>query len=601
MRKFVFTCIFLSIGMITAFVGRVFADPTIYGDDYIKSGKLYYIKNLSRGLYLGEDGDVKNQGELKVAESEKGALKWQVNIEEIDSKGRMVVSFVLGDKGLFLTQKDNGYVFREYQGTPDQRFYLDMVYNSNKYRITGEKDIVLNTDMMGITTGDSQEAFWEFVELNDKKSHREVIAHWAPDVYQDFNTVNKEFYNYDYITNFNFDGDWNGFNNWENSANEKYKNSSRRAYVYSSIQETPTHYFLTYNFFHARDVGGTHLAIYAIDSHENDFEGALYAIKKDGSDFGKIELIYTQAHGNHDTYKEGDIKFKNNDKSSGTVELFSSSNGTAVGTHGHSVHMWKNQYPGGIKYINRATGGNGSIGKSEMAEFKTSEDNIYKECEYQIRSLDEFWDRRYEIGNGKTFKGFGSFGSDASGFKDHLGQTMKGSANALWNWDKGLWLSDPAFFMDHNDDFEEMSHKYTFNKYVTHKVVVEKMKANVYKDPKINSKKRADIFVRVQVDGTKYIDIGDYKKSNVDNGVWHNFYFGAEEAEGNAKYTEKINCIFVARNKDKDVIYELRDRDTDADDSMGIIKFNLQRGKQIEFEEDTNNREGSFKGALYTR
>lgn len=63
--------------------------------------------------------------------------------------------------------------------------------------------------------------------------------------------------------------------------------------VYYSVQETETHYFINYCFFHPRDD-----APVSLDRHENDFEGALFVIEKDGSEFGSFLLMETQAH-NH--------------------------------------------------------------------------------------------------------------------------------------------------------------------------------------------------------------------------------------------------------------------------------------------------------------
>lgn len=40
---------------------------------------------------------------------------------------------------------------------------------------------------------------------------RELAIHWSPFFYQ----ASED--NYDIPTNFDFDGDWNGFNNWENA------------------------------------------------------------------------------------------------------------------------------------------------------------------------------------------------------------------------------------------------------------------------------------------------------------------------------------------------------------------------------------------------
>ncbi|HEY6400734.1 MAG TPA: hypothetical protein VI479_04965, partial [Blastocatellia bacterium] len=62
----------------------------------------------------------------------------------------------------------------------------------------------------------------------------------------------------DFITRFDFDGDWNGLNNWANFAKRpisaRSKDTRARAYVYYSVVETETHYFISYCAFHAQDL-----------------------------------------------------------------------------------------------------------------------------------------------------------------------------------------------------------------------------------------------------------------------------------------------------------------------------------------------------------
>ncbi len=58
---------------------------------------------------------------------------------------------------------------------------------------------------------------------------------------------------FDYITNFDFDGDWAGDNNWKNAADARFP---LKAYVYYAVSETPTHYLIHYAAFHPRDYKG---------------------------------------------------------------------------------------------------------------------------------------------------------------------------------------------------------------------------------------------------------------------------------------------------------------------------------------------------------
>jgi len=123
----------------------------------------------------------------------------------------------------------------------------------------------------------------------------QIAAHWSPFIYQ--GTIN----NYDLITNFNFDGNWNGYDNWENAGKNQYY-TNFHAYVYYTIIESDSHYFITYMFFHPRDTGNPWgLGLYGW-AHENDSEGCRVVIEKDGSNWGRIQNIETIAHESYYIY-----------------------------------------------------------------------------------------------------------------------------------------------------------------------------------------------------------------------------------------------------------------------------------------------------------
>ena len=149
---------------------------------------------------------------------------------------------------------------------------------------------------------------WEDVD-------RDIAARFAPAFYQ--GVIGHE--RFDYITNFDFDGDWHGNNNWDHAADSHYP---LKAYVYYSVSETPTHYFVHYAVFHPRDwkggektgrflsstiregttVGGTVKPRGLLDdlvlSHENDLEGCLVIAAKHGPDLESARVIFveTMAH-----------------------------------------------------------------------------------------------------------------------------------------------------------------------------------------------------------------------------------------------------------------------------------------------------------------
>jgi len=149
---------------------------------------------------------------------------------------------------------------------------------------------------------------------------REVAAAFAPVFYQGLGDNARA----DFITNFDFDGDWRGDNNWANADDRRFK---MRAYVYYAVGETPTHFFVHYAVFHARDYKGgnaggailseairegvrrggrydpTGLSSEAVLAHENDMEGCLVVAAKSGEDPARARVVYVETLG-HDHFQK---------------------------------------------------------------------------------------------------------------------------------------------------------------------------------------------------------------------------------------------------------------------------------------------------------
>jgi Zn-dependent protease with chaperone function len=168
------------------------------------------------------------------------------------------------------------------------------------------------------STSEAAAAILEFAEEDPESveaRYREVAAVYAPLFYQALGDRPR----YDYITNFDFDGDWRGDNNWENAADRRF---SLDAWIYYNVRETPTHYFLHYAAFHPRDYKGgerrgrwfsrgiragvdrlggndpTGRARELVLAHENDLEGCLLVVEKHGGDprDGQVVFVETLAH-----------------------------------------------------------------------------------------------------------------------------------------------------------------------------------------------------------------------------------------------------------------------------------------------------------------
>src|SRR5437867_7246088 len=107
---------------------------------------------------------------------------------------------------------------------------------------------------------------------------------YAPIHYQDTDSTN---YRADYVTRFDYDGNMMATDNWENLT--KFPLA---AHAYYSVVETCTHWFISYGFFHPRDWADS-----ALDQeHENDMEGLLTIVRKDGTPYGRLEGMITVYH-----------------------------------------------------------------------------------------------------------------------------------------------------------------------------------------------------------------------------------------------------------------------------------------------------------------
>ncbi|MBV9241861.1 MAG: hypothetical protein JO314_07630 [Acidobacteria bacterium] len=125
----------------------------------------------------------------------------------------------------------------------------------------------------------------------------------------------------DYPTNFDFDGDWIGTNNWKHAGDPAFK---LRGYIYYSVAETATHYYIHYAVFHARDYkGGTTKGVLysnmlwlgakilsrghdpsgklaeAAIAHENDMEGALVVVEKATQTVQFVETVHHNRFGRY--------------------------------------------------------------------------------------------------------------------------------------------------------------------------------------------------------------------------------------------------------------------------------------------------------------
>ena len=184
--------------------------------------------------------------------------------------------------------------------------------------------------------------------------HEEIAIHYAPQIDQAVNVLLSEGGRGDFITAVNYDGDWTCLNNWEN-----LRAGDLGAVVYYSVQETDTHYYVGYYFYHPRDDAEIWL-----DRHENDLEGIMLCVPKSADGYLAPAMMYTQGHGNvYFYFADGEQTMQAGSNHGGSMALaghrphiYICPNGT-LKNQGHSVESAANHSTywsvgnSGVRYV----------------------------------------------------------------------------------------------------------------------------------------------------------------------------------------------------------------------------------------------------------
>ncbi|MGH3716641.1 MAG: hypothetical protein ACRDT4_24755 [Micromonosporaceae bacterium] len=261
----------------------------------------------------------------------------------------------------------------------------------------------------------------------------ELAARWAPVHYQDTDSTD---YDADYLSRINYDAEWDTLNNWEHQDDSL---SRLTGWVYYSVVSTSTHWFVVYGFYHPRDWCDWPFCA-SSDSHENDMEGVLLAVRRDGSYYGKFEAMVTVAHSDFYSYTPSGSPYTNGRETiDGTARLQSYGGyarpTTSQEAKGHGCKAWNgSDFPGGdgvVYYPDASTAEVPSSGNDRFVRYRLT--NIF--------AADGLWAHR---SSSATFASWGTFRGDNG--KDN-------SANAPWGWDdhddgsdlqRGLLATDPA-------------------------------------------------------------------------------------------------------------------------------------------------------------
>lgn len=277
---------------------------------------------------------------------------------------------------------------------------------------------------------------------SDASARAQLALRWAPIHFQDVDQTGSHALGgaADFITTYDFDGNLNGRDNWDNAGNAAFP---LRAHAYYSVVETSSHWFLVYLFFHPRDWTDS-----VFDSeHENDAEGVMLAIRRNSSTFGQLQAAVTVAHTDFFSYVPAGSSWTSGGESvDGALQLMTLADGghpvTAQQAKGHGLKA-RPDYDivgDGVIYFP-------SLTSAEVPSNPDDRQVSYKLID--ILATGGMWDQR---ANTSLFASFGSFAGDKTG---GCGSGFAGcstnSANASWGWDdqddaplRGALARDPA-------------------------------------------------------------------------------------------------------------------------------------------------------------
>lgn len=289
-----------------------------------------------------------------------------------------------------------------------------------------------------------------------------LALRWAPVHHQDVDQTGAHGIGgaADYITRVDFDGDFEARNDWENAGRFPFT-----AYAYSSVVETSTHWFIVYMFFHPRDWTDT-----VFDTeHENDAEGVLLAVARDGSTYGALQAAVTVAHTDFFSFLPGGSPLTAGAESvDGTLTLTTWDGAghptTAQQAKGHGLKAWPYyQIDGdGVIYFPSAS-------TAEVPSGPNDRSVLYRLVD--LFAAGGLWERRSST---TLFSSFGSFAGDTGGScGDFPFICSTNSANAPWGWDdtndgpaRGTLATDPALLISNYFRVPgAFSRTYTFNPY----------------------------------------------------------------------------------------------------------------------------------------
>jgi len=301
---------------------------------------------------------------------------------------------------------------------------------------------------------------------------RSIAARFAPVFMQGLGETPRA----DYITNFDFDGDWKGDNNWNNLDNRSFP---LRAWVYYSVVETSTHYFVHYAVFHPRDYKGGLAASTALGalikaglerlgkdpttglarslslSHENDLEGCLVVAAKRGSglDSAVVEYVETVSHNRFLKYRTAEGRSDIGE----TIETRAQQPVLFVEPKGHGISRFTDDPEQSRKSVNGMITYVYAARADDPASVEGTAEGV--DIGYDLTPISETLWKHALSGTNETYGEAGKYrafrlrsaGATGSAFRGQVGFAQN-MARPPWGWfdesetDRpvGEWFFDPA-------------------------------------------------------------------------------------------------------------------------------------------------------------
>lgn len=287
-----------------------------------------------------------------------------------------------------------------------------------------------------------------------------LALRWAPIHHQDVHREGPHALGgaADYLTSFDFDRDRDTRNNWEHAAKFVLP-----AHAYYSVVETAGYWYVVYTFYHPRDWSSRFLET----EHENDSEGVLFAIARDGSTYGALRAAVTVVHADFYSFVPAGSAWRSGHEDvDGELQLAVFDGAlhpvTAQEAETHALKAWPyySIRREGIVYYP-------SLSRAEVPASSNDRHVLYQL--HDVLELGGLWQGRSEP---LLFVGHGRFAGDTEG---GCGQGVlwcrRDAAHAAWAWNDhddgvaaGAMARDPAgLFRRYFATPERLLSRYSFN------------------------------------------------------------------------------------------------------------------------------------------